>query len=247
MSQFDEPRSEDEQQRLNERQALQLLDLDGLRLRLYRGTLDFGQERLATGMRCYGIIAETGLFGRKPRYLTELASLPSSVLFPSFENVSISSDSDQPEFPLAAAFLDLVSEWISCDDIYAFLSGSSGRHPTTIEKLLMLIERWVTPKRLTGDNGPFCQPTIGKLILSGVDTECSLRGFFRYVDLSIDLHNFVGDGDALSRDWFALCMSQWFEDRFVEKTLAILSLFEPTTARRTTAVRELGLLTHRYP
>ncbi|WLC16297.1 hypothetical protein [Bradyrhizobium diazoefficiens] len=251
MSQFaDYHSSEDGQLRLNERQAWRLLDIDGLLIRFYRGSLNFGEDRLTTALRCYQAAAITGIFGSHPRYLHEYTSQSQRTSFPATvldrETLTFIED-DKSAFPKVAAFLDLVSEWVGCDDIYAFLSGPSARHPTPLEQILISVEKRTSAKSSVDGRGRFSEPLMGELILNGVDTDRSFTGFLRYVDLAVDLHSFVEDGDDRSIDWFSVCMSRWFEDRFVERASTILSLFEPRTARRTRAVQGLGLLTHRYP
>jgi hypothetical protein len=126
---------------LNERQAWQLLGLDTLLFRSKRGKAKFGWERLLTGLSCYAAVRGSGVFGESVTYPQELLREISQSddarelmlkdypvlrsLFFDQTHYNLASRPVDASFAQAAAFLDIASDWITCDNLYAFLSDSS--------------------------------------------------------------------------------------------------------------------------
>ena len=136
--------AEDDLLLLNDRQAWQLLGLDTIFFRSYRRKATFGWERLFTGLSCHIAVGETGIFGRSVAYpqsllseilrrhdtlqLIELGRFPTiRPLLSNRVHYGLISRPADASFAQAAAFLDIVSDWITCDDLYEFLSGPSRR------------------------------------------------------------------------------------------------------------------------
>jgi hypothetical protein len=247
------PPAEDGLLHLNRRQAWQLLDLDTLFIRSKRGTAKFGWERLLTGISCYATISRTGIFGEPESYPTGMLNeiLRSSEArellkdYPVFRSLfanevqySLVSDGS---FPRAAAFLDIASDWIRCDDLYTFLSGPS---PRVVE--IGAAFSYVNAMRRA------LSPLVYKLG-DAVAKETALKGFFKYIDLSVDIFDFVMNDRGLHTGrWFMECLSSWFNERRADRVLQLLSLFDeiadPNTQedsiwhRRRVALSELSRL-----
>ena len=215
--------------RLNERQAWHLLELDTLFLQLKRrGDFPLVEKRLTTAGACYRAIASTGMFGERPFYLESCRELFLSV---GLDPHPPAINENDATFAQTAAFLDLVSEWVACDDIYTFLAAPA---PSTrpVMRLLRRLERMVTRHD---------RPSMSEMILNGVDTAQSLRGFFKYVDLAVDLSNFTRDETFPSaRRWAQDCMAYWFQASYSDRVIGllddVLSADEPGWDERRSAV-----------
>jgi hypothetical protein len=208
--------SQENLHRLNERQAWHLLELDTLYLRLKRKEhFPLGEKRLATAAACYRAIASTGMFGEQPFYFKSCRDV---FLSAGLESEPPPISESDATFAESAAFLDLVSEWVACDDIYTFLDAPD---PSTrpVMGLLRRLERMVTPRD---------RPSMSKMILNGVDTAQSLRGFFKYVDLSVDLRNLTRDElFPAARRWAKDCMGHWFQRRYSDRVIHLLESVLP--------------------
>ena len=96
---------------------------------------------------------------------------------------------------------------------------------------------------------PHRPPILTKLIQRGLADEGSLRGFYKYVDLSVDILDFISDTDfPTGTRWFKECLSSWFDELRTHRVLDLLKIWggngdpaEPNDVwiRRKLAVTEL--------
>jgi hypothetical protein len=178
---------------LNARQALELLDLEGLLYRTRTKAAHLGWERLVTGLNCYDALTRTGVFGS---YREEFIPALASALFEQ-QLINVRVRSSDPEhipapFAQSAAFLDMTSEWINCEDLYSWYAD------------------------------PLLNRTLRAYPLFDSRT---VSGFYRYIDLAVDIFHFFRQEDASApSQWFAECFAHWFDDQYTEKAISHLKL-----------------------
>ena len=216
---------------MNRRQALQSLGLDWLVYRAIHEKIPFGWDRVITGLICLELLKAAGVFGeqsdedfliqlskewRFPIAGTRYSDWPGRDL-----RESIPSQS-QVSFARAAAFLDLTSEWINCDDLHMYLErvlkNENKRHWDSNN---------VTMRggNITTNDGAklWAVTTLLKLQHVAGFGEANTRGFNKYLDLSTDLRIFMSEQDETT-EWFRKCFGPWFASPFIERTLALVSL-----------------------
>jgi hypothetical protein len=65
------------------------------------------------------------------------------------------------------------------------------------------------------------------LIWSRINYESSLEGFYKYIDLSVDIFDFISDTDfSTGARWFKECFSSWFDERRARRVLDLLYLWD---------------------
>jgi hypothetical protein len=181
---------------LNERQAWQLLDLERM---LGRGAwLTHG--RMLTGLGCYHCVLNGGLFGKSP--VNYAGDFINNYDFEPIE-LSESSPTEVP-FAVSAAFLDIVSEWINCDELFAFLRHLPGPDIRSYDAIQRLQHRAL------------------ELLVRAVDFRFwdYSTGICQYADLSIDIHRLLVSEISIS-PWFQTCLARWYEP-YGDKVVGLL-------------------------
>jgi hypothetical protein len=232
-----EEMSSDGLHRLNERQAWQLLDIDRLFAQASREAAPLSWERAATGLVCYHTVAGTGLFGMPPLdHPRALGSLLKDKTTWDFGYLLMHRGDDlNAPFVQSAVFLDLVSEWIRCDDIYTVLSAPE----------FPLLTRLAQENESKQDFGHKDQAAVVKLVEKTTGLPGFARGLYKYAELAEDLNDFCNREEFPSaRRWFQQCMSFWFQDSMCERVRILLLLFEPPWYSKTGSVRELRRLSN---
>jgi hypothetical protein len=116
-------------------------------------------------------------------------------------------------FGQLAAFLDLASVWTTCDELYVFL----GRQPQKVTRPVdRFINRWL-------------DPIFSKLLAAGLpDDHDTLRGFFTYVDLSVDSLCLVDNEQCVEgAEWYRRCFARWYSKEFADLALTYISILAP--------------------
>ena len=223
------------QSSLNPRQAWDLLDLDMLFLRASRDNVPFGWERFLTGLNCYALLGSTAFLGEQvpiPEYVTSDRNEDARRLLddPRFSSARylLSSipvpASREGSFAQAAAFLDMTSDWITSDDLAVFLSNTEWRELQAKLKQMVRLAQYRThaPRSIMrlpqhsifGALRIFLTPAFRKF-------DGEINGFYRYLDLSVDLMDFKQDGE-FANQWIQSCLSFWVERNRARKVLDLV-------------------------
>ena len=204
------PPSDDSVARLNEQQAVQLLNIRRMLARQRWAKMPFGWERLATASCCHRALEITGLFGENvsDAHFIEIFRLPYRDMLEAGNHFWFAEGRERHEasFAQSAAFLDIVSEWVRCDEIYTFLSSSTASDTSLVQRLYF------------GPRHRVKTYERGSLVATRMSTDPFIRGLYKYAELAESLFDLVSDEKfPFAAPWFWWCMSYWFQPKYSDQ------------------------------
>lgn len=236
---------------LNRRHALEMLDLDTLAYRAIRENVPIAYHRFMTALTAFRLVRGTGIFGdESDAYERELFNaVRTRVGFSGVGELGHELDSipsqGEVSFPQAAAFIDIASDWVAADDLYKYFLHcivadrpwrERPRRYRFVRSALELGHRLGVREAVRGALLPYLD--FGK--------EDVARGFYDFLDLSVDIRMWLNKGEA-SLDWFVRCYGPWFAaaDVLIERTIDYLRRYavdsdaNPTWELRRSALLDL--------